>query len=112
MSLKQEILAGAREHRPARPAWYGESYTAQSLVSEGLIARPIGKAPETDTNPTGALNTCPGNLQGCQRWTMRPLKRRTGHLPHASTCHVADHGIAYRARAPRQRSPHSSPRWG
>jgi len=112
MSIKQEISEDAIEHRPARPAWYGEGYTASSSVSEGLIARPIGTASETDTDPIRVLKAYPDNLQGRQRWTTSPLKRRTSHLPHARTCHLTDHGIAYRARAPRQRSSHSSPRLG
>src|SRR5438045_709300 len=86
MSIKQEITEGTVKSRPARPAWYGESYTARNSVSEGLIARPIGKVPETDTDPIRILKTYPDNLQGRQRWTMRPLKRRTSHLTHASTC--------------------------
>ena|SRR5689334_7803775 len=112
MSIKQEIIEDAIENRPARSAWHGESYTARSSVSEGLIARPIGTASETDTDSIEVLKTYHDNLQSRQRWTMRPLKRRTSHLPHARTCHLADHGIAYRARAPWQRSSHSSSQWG
>jgi len=112
MSITQEIREDALNHRPARSAWYGESYTARSSVSEGLNAGPIGTASETDTDSIEVLYTHHDNLQSRQRWTMRPLKRQTSHLPHASTCHLADHGIAYGARALWQRSSRSSLRWG
>jgi len=112
MPIKQSARGCAPCSGFARPAWYGESYTTLISVSGGPLSGLSVKAHETDTDATAVFLLDGSNLQHQQRNTIGILKKRTRHLPHATTCPLADHRMAYRARAPRSRSSHSSPRTG
>src|SRR4029453_367068 len=111
MAGKQEGIKGVAKTVLQDPRGMVKARLLKAQFQE-VSARLTGKTSATGTSsarrlkhPTGnsvnGLNTSTDNPRNYQRWTMRPFKERTGNLHHASTYTRLNHGIAYRARAPR-----------